>query len=77
MGRNPDSLNREMRQPIILGLLRRAPKGLRSDKVKQDLYYAYPGENEVAIHCRFSDDMADLRRVGLISYPDLRPYRLP
>ncbi len=61
---------------MILGYLRRRePNRVRSDEIKGSLFFAYPGENEVAVHRRFSDDMEHLRRVGLISYIDLRPSR--
>lgn len=72
MNRNPDSLNREMRQLMILGFLRRRRGQARASAVKERLYFAYPGMTEDAIHRRFSDDMDDLRRANLIDYPDLR-----
>ncbi len=72
MSRNRDALNREMRQLLVLGFLRRRRGRARVEEVKGAFYFVYPGMTEVATHRRFSDDMDDLRRAGLIDYPDLR-----
>ena len=71
MSRNPESLNREMRQLMVMGFLRRRGGHVRAGEVKDALYFAYPGMTEDAIHRRFSDDMDDLRHANLIDYSDL------
>jgi len=76
MDRNPETLNREMRQLMILaflrGRLRRPPEPA---EIKDVLYPSYPGTSAEAVHRRFSEDMDGLRRGGLIAYDDLRPSR--
>ena len=72
MSRNRDALNREMRQLLVLGFLRRRRGRARVKEVKGAFYFVYPGMTEVATHRRFSDDMDDLRRADLIDYADLR-----
>ena len=72
MSRNRDALNREMRQLLVLGFLRRRRGRARVEELKDAFYFVYPGMTEVATHRRFSDDMDDLRRADLIDYPDLR-----
>ena len=75
MNRNPEAVNREMRQLMVLGFLRRQRSHARAKEIKDAFYFVYPGETEGAIHRRFSDDMEGLRRAGLINYEDLRLQR--
>jgi hypothetical protein len=72
MNRNPEALNRELRQLMVLGFLRSQRSHARAKEVKDAFYFAYPGTTEVAIHRRFRDDMEDLRRAGLINFVNLR-----
>jgi hypothetical protein len=74
--RNPEARTREMRQLMILAVLRGSlPRQPAPDEIKYCLYPSYPGTGGEAIHRRFSEDMAGLRRAGLIDYDDLRPSR--
>ncbi|MEB3048916.1 hypothetical protein KV112_04030 [Mycolicibacter sp. MYC123] len=74
MGHNQQAYLPEIRQLLILGLLKHAGRnGMRPSHLRDRLWYydCYPGRNDGALHRRFSEDMKALRGAGLIAYNNL------
>jgi hypothetical protein len=68
MSRNPQAYFPEIRQLLILNMLKRVwPNGMPPVQIRDCLHECYPGDSPEAIHRRFSDDMKALHTAGLIA----------